>query len=125
MKTVYIFLAIILIIGSTQGMGITTALNRTVTTTPGIVYFVGNATYNQTVTLPDAATVGWKGYMIPFIVVVDPGANYFRINATGGDDISGNNCYVTTDAVASLILTSDGTNYRVIGTPLGTWNSHA
>ncbi len=125
MKLIFILLAAMLIVAPVYGIGITTALNKTGTATPSLMWFVGNATYNQTYTLPDAATTGWKGWPITFIVAVDPGSNYFRLNATGGDDVAGNNYYATTDLGASLTAVSDGTDYEIIGTPKGTWVAHA
>ena len=123
MKQIFILFAVFCLIGSACGLGITTSLDRTVSAKPGVVFFVGNASANQTFTLPDAATANLKGFPFEFVVNTDPGSYYFRLTATGGDDIGGNNYYVITEPGA-LKVTSDGTDYHVQSHE-GTWVASA
>jgi hypothetical protein len=123
MRSIYILLAFMILIGSCQGAAITSALNFTATTSqvePFVSFFVGNSSCNQTGTVPDGATTNFKGSTYKFRVAVDPGTNYFRINATGGDHIGGNDYYYTTDFPASAVIYCNGASYDIEAI-VGTW----
>lgn len=85
------------------------------------VYGVDASSANVTLTLPDAATVSGRTYMIG--TNVDPGSNYVKVTATGSDKIGGAGGYTimqTTDAKAGITVVSDGTRYLLVGL-FGTW----
>jgi hypothetical protein len=119
MKKVLVLLVVLFLIGHASGLGVTTALDRTVAAKPGVVFFVGNASANQTFTLPDAATANLKGFPFEFVVNTDPGSYYFRLYATGADHIGGNDYYYITESGA-VKVTSDGADYH-IQSHEGTW----
>jgi len=112
MRDIFTLFVVMALIGSASGIGITTSLDRTVSAKPGVVFFVGNASANQTFTLPDAATVNLKGFPFEFVVNTDPGSYYFRLTATGADHIGGNDYYIITELGAAKVV-SDGNDYHV------------
>jgi hypothetical protein len=117
-------LIIILVLGiNAQALNANVTINATIDSNPNMLYFVGNTSHNQTITLPDAATSGWKGKILYFVLNADTGTHYFRLYAVGADHINENDYYYTTTYPASVVIVSDGADYHVIGTPLGTWTA--
>lgn len=85
------------------------------------VYGLDASSANATLTLPDAATVAGRMYLIG--TDADPGSNYVKVTATGGDKIGGAGGYTimqTTDANAGMTVVSDGTRYLLVGIN-GSW----
>lgn len=99
-----------------------TAINTVLTSSSTkTVYGINATSANATLTLPDAATVSGRMYLIG--TDADPGSNYVKVTATGGDKIGGAAGYTimqTTDANAGLTVVSDGTRYLLVGIN-GTW----
>lgn len=85
------------------------------------VYDMDASDGNVTLTLPDAATVPGRMYFIS--VSGDPGANYARITATGGDDINANNYLVSTEQWSTAVIVASNGAYRALTS--GTWAAHA
>ena len=85
------------------------------------VYDINATAANVTLTLPDAATVAGRMYFIS--VSGNPGANYARITATGGDDINANNYLVSTDQWSTAVIVASNGAYRALTN--GTWAAHA
>ncbi len=85
------------------------------------VYDMDASGGNVTLTLPDAATVPGRMYFIS--VSGDPGANYARVTATGGDDINANNYLVSTDQWSTAVIVASNGAYRALTS--GTWAAHA
>ena len=85
------------------------------------VYDIDAAAANVTLTLPDAATVPGRMYFIS--VSGNPGSNYARITATGGDDINANNYLVSTDQWSNAVIVASNGAYRALTS--GTWAAHA
>jgi hypothetical protein len=90
------------------------------------VYEIDASGADVTLTLPDAATVTGRTYMIA--QNGNPGANFARIKATAGKFGGANGIAAATglkntdDAGAGVTLVSDGTNYLIVGS-FGTWAS--
>lgn len=85
------------------------------------VYGIDAHAANVTLTLPDAATVTGRTYVIG--TNYDPGSYYVKITATGSDKLGGTGGFTiaqTTDGKAGMTLTSDGTLY-ILGGAYGTW----
>ena len=76
------------------------------------VYDINATAANVTLTLPDAATVPGRMYFIS--VSGDPGANYARITATGGDDINANNYLVSTEQWSTAVIVASNGAYRAL-----------
>ncbi len=76
---------------------------------------------NVTLTLPDAATVPGRIYFVS--TSGNPGNNYVRITATGGDDINANNYLVSTDQWSNAYIIAANGAYRAVTS--GTWAAHA
>lgn len=85
------------------------------------VYDMDASGGNVTLTLPDAATVPGRMYFIS--VSGNPGANYARITATGGDDINANNYLVSTEQWSTAVIVASNGAYRALTS--GTWAAHA
>lgn len=85
------------------------------------VYGIDAHAANVTLTLPDAATVSGRTYVIG--TNYDPGSYYVKITSTGSDKLGGTGGFTiaqTTDGKAGMTLTSDGTLYILSGA-YGTW----
>ncbi len=114
MKPIYlILLALLLCISASSAATITTALNVTVTSSQAGPWMVGNSSYNQTLTLPDAGLTNFPGKEFAFTIKVNPGTNWVRIVGTGGDTIGGAAIFATSDYPANVVVYSDGTNWQV------------
>jgi hypothetical protein len=114
MKTIInIILIMAILIGSASGATITSGLNVTVTSSQVGPWMVGNSSYNQTLTLLDAAATNLKGKEFTFNVGTNPGTKFVRLTGTGGDHIGGADVFSTTDYPANVVLYSDGTNWQV------------
>mgnify|MGYP001769290308 CR=1 FL=1 len=105
-------------VGVNASTTISTVLTSASTKT---VYDMNAAGANVTLTLPDAATVPGRMYFIS--VSGNPGANYARITATGGDDINANNYLVSTDQWSTAVIVASNGAYRALTS--GTWAAHA
>lgn len=104
------------------GVNASTVLSTTLTaSSTKTVYDVDASGANRTLTLPDAATVNGRIYFIS--VVGDPGNNFVRITATGGDDINANNYLVSTDQWSNAWIVASNGAYRALTS--GTWAAHA
>jgi len=97
---------------------ISTVLTSTSTKTE---YDVDASAANVTLTLPDAATVPGRIYFVS--TSGNPGSNYVRITATGGDDINANNYLVSTDQWSNAYIIAANGAYRAVTS--GTWAAHA
>ena len=85
------------------------------------VYGIDAHSANVTLTLPDAATVTGRTYVIG--TNYDPGSYYVKITSTGGDKLGGTGGFTiaqTTDGKAGMTLISDGTLY-ILGGAYGAW----
>lgn len=108
--------------GLAVGVNASTVLSTTLTSSSTkTVYDVDASGANRTLTLPDAATVDGRMYFIS--VAGNPGNNYVRITATGGDDINANNYLVSTDQWSTAIVVASNGAYRALTS--GTWAAHA
>ena len=105
-------------VGVNASTTISTVLTSSSTKT---VYDMDASGGNVTLTLPDAATVPGRMYFIS--VSGNPGANYARITATGGDDINANNYLVSTDQWSTAVIVASNGAYRALTS--GTWAAHA
>lgn len=105
-------------VGVNASTTISTVLTSASTKT---VYDMNAAGGNVTLTLPDAATVPGRMYFIS--VSGNPGANYARVTATGGDDINANNYLVSTDQWSTAVIVASNGAYRALTS--GTWAAHA
>ena len=104
------------------GVNASTTINTVLTSSSTkTVYDIDASAANVTLTLPDAATVPGRMYFIS--VSGNPGANYARINATGGDDINANNYLVSTDQWSTAVIVASNGAYRALTS--GTWAAHA
>ena len=114
MKPIYIILvALMLCIGASDAIAITSGTNDTVKATQPGPWMVGNSSYNQTLTLPDAGLTNFPGKEFAFTIKVNPGTHWVRLVGTGGDTIGGAAIYATTDYPANVVVQSDGTNWLV------------
>ena len=114
MKPIYLILiALMLCISVSSAAPITSGLNVTVTSSQVGPWLVGNSSYNQTLTLPDAGLANFPGKEFAFTVKVNPGTHWVRLVGTGGDTIGGAAIYATTDYPANVVIYSDGTNWLV------------
>ena len=87
-----------------------------------VIYGIDAHSANVTLTLPDAALIAGREFMI--FANADPGSYYIKVTATGGDKIGsagGATTLISTDAACGLTLVSDGTSYGVVGS-YGTWS---
>lgn len=108
--------------GLATGVNASTVLSTTLTASSvKTVYDIDASGANRTLTLPDAATVGGRMYFIS--VSGNPGSNYVRITATGGDDINANNYLVSTDQWSTALVVASNGAYRALTS--GTWAAHA
>lgn len=105
-------------VGVNASTTISTVLTSASTKT---VYDMDASGGNVTLTLPDAATVPGRMYFIS--VSGNPGANYARVTATGGDDINANNYLVSTDQWSTAVIVASNGAYRALTS--GTWAAHA
>ena len=105
-------------VGVNASTTISTVLTSASTKT---VYDMNAAGGNVTLTLPDAATVPGRMYFSS--VSGNPGANYARVTATGGDDINANNYLVSTDQWSTAVIVAFNGAYRALTS--GTWAAHA
>ena len=105
-------------VGVNASTTISTVLTSSSTKT---VYDMDASGGNVTLTLPDAATVPGRMYFIS--VSGNPGANYVRITATGGDDINANNYLVSTEQWSTAVIVASNGAYRALTS--GTWAAHA
>jgi hypothetical protein len=104
------------------GVNASTNISTTLTSfSTKTVYDMDASSANVTLTLPDAATVPGRMYFIS--TSVNPGSNYVRITATGGDDINGNNYLVSTDQWSNAWIVASNGAYRAVTS--GTWAAHA
>lgn len=104
------------------GVNASTTINTLLTSSSTkTVYDMDASGGNVTLTLPDAATVPGRMYFIS--VSGNPGANYARITATGGDDINANNYLVSTDQWSTAVIVASNGAYRALTS--GTWAAHA
>ena len=103
------------------GVNASTVLSTTlIAASTKTVYDVDASGANRTLTLPDAATVDGRIYFIS--VAGNPGNNYVRITATGGDDINANNYLVSTDQWSNAWIVASNGAYRAVTS--GTWTAH-
>lgn len=108
--------------GLAVGVNASTTINTLLTSSSTkTVYDMDASDGNVTLTLPDAATVPGRMYFIS--VSGDPGANYARITATGGDDINANNYLVSTEQWSTAVIVASNGAYRALTS--GTWAAHA
>lgn len=108
--------------GLATGVNASTVLSTTLTaSSTKTVYDVDASGANRTLTLPDAALVDGRMYFIS--VSGNPGSNYVRITATGGDDINANNYLVSTDQWSTALVVASNGAYRALTS--GTWAAHA
>lgn len=82
------------------------------------IYEINASAADCALTLPDAATVTGRVYMIA--AQKDPGSHYVRVKATagklGGDGgIAAATGLKNTDVACGITLVSDGTNYLIVG----------
>lgn len=104
------------------GVNASTTISTTLTSTSTkTVYDIDASSANVTLTLPDAATVPGRVYFIS--TSGNPGSNYVRITATGGDDINANNYLVSTDQWSNAWIVASNGAYRAV--TCGTWAAHA
>lgn len=104
------------------GVNASTTINTLLTSSSTkTVYDMDASGGNVTLTLPDAATVPGRMYFIS--VSGNPGANYARVTATGGDDINANNYLVSTDQWSTAVIVASNGAYRALTS--GTWAAHA
>ena len=104
------------------GVNASTTINTLLTSSSTkTVYDMDASGGNVTLTLPDAATVPGRMYFIS--VSGNPGANYARVTATGGDDINANNYLVSTDQWSTVVIVASNGAYRALTS--GTWAAHA
>ena len=83
-------------------------------------FHVGNATANQTVTLPTAADNA--GRFLLFVITEDPGNNNFVLDGEGAETVGGAATKTCTDAVGSLYyIYCDGLAWRLVSSQ-GTWS---
>ncbi len=109
---------------STVAVGVNASTtNDTVLTSSSTktVYDMDASAANVTLTLPDAATVPGRMYFIS--VSGNPGANYARVTATGGDDINANNYLVSNEQWSTAVIVASNGAYRALTS--GTWAAHA
>lgn len=104
------------------GVNATTTIDTTLTSADTkTVYGLDGSGASVTMTLPDAATVTGRIYIIP--AAADMGANNIVVATTGAGKLGGAggaDTLTSTDASASLAVVSDGTNYLIIS-KVGTW----
>ena len=104
------------------GVNASTTINTLLTSSSTkTVYDMDASGGNVTLTLPDAATVPGRMYFIS--VSGNPGANYARVTATGGDDINANNYLVSTDQWSTAVIVASNGAYRALTS--GTWAAQA
>ena len=104
------------------GVNASTTISTTLTSTSTkTVYDMDASSANVTLTLPDAATVPGRVYFIS--TSGNPGNNFVRITATGGDDINANNYLVSTDQWSNAWIVASNGAYRAVTS--GTWAAHA
>lgn len=104
------------------GVNASTTINTLLTSSSTkTVYDIDASAANVTLTLPDAATVPGRMYFIS--VSGDPGANYARITATGGDDINANNYLVSTEQWSTAVIVASNGAYRALTS--GNWTAQA
>lgn len=109
------------VLGATGGSNVTdSSANIALDDSENQFVLCGNSGANQTITLKDAATPDWSGKPVKFSVKTDPGANYVRIVATGGDLVGGGAVLRTTDYPASIEVASIGASYVVLNHE-GSW----
>ena len=108
--------------GLAVGVNASTTINTLLTSSSTkTVYDMDASSGNVTLTLPDAATVPGRMYFIS--VSGDPGANYARITATGGDDINANNYLVSTEQWSTAVIVASNGAYRALTS--GNWTAQA
>jgi len=84
---------------------------------PGL-YFVGNASVNQSIELPTAAA--GDGTTLTFVVATDPGSFYFILEGAGSEKINGAANKMSTALYDVIEVTSNGTAWFVTDS-VGTW----
>ena len=136
MRSIFVLIALIMAAGmasadwypqttlSTLSVGVnaTTTIDTTLTSADTkTVYGLDGSGASVTMTLPDAATVTGRIYIIP--AAADMGSNNIVVATTGTGKLGGSggaDTLTSTDANASLSVVSDGTNYLIIS-KVGTW----
>jgi len=96
----------------------TTDTATTNTSIPGL-WFVGNASANQTITLPDAATA--SGAEMTFVITVDPGSYYVIIDGYNSEKINGADTKKANAQYEVLDIVCDVTAW-FIKSYVGTWD---
>jgi hypothetical protein len=96
----------------------TTDTATTNTSIPGL-WFVGNASANQTITLPDAATA--SGAEMTFVITVNPGSYYVIIDGYNSEKINGADTKKANAQYEVLDIVCNGTAW-FIKSYVGTWD---
>jgi hypothetical protein len=109
MKQLMLLLALIVLVSNVGAVISVKSIDFTITTATVDQYFVGNASANQTATLP-IATGTLAAFPRDFTLKTDPGSYYFKIDAGSGKYIKYN-----TSVGRYLMSTDVGSNIKLIG----------
>ncbi|MFA7164595.1 MAG: hypothetical protein WC124_01945 [Desulfoplanes sp.] len=101
-------------VGPTKNRVTATDVNVTISDTDNDFFFIGNATVNQSMTLPTAADNA--GRVLTFVVATDPTDQYIIIDGEGAETVNGNATMESTGGVGAMYqVICSGTAWYTLG----------